>query len=477
MTPRTPPAGAPARRRRRGAPSVAETPPAPSGIIAILGRPNVGKSTLFNRLTGRAQAIVAPEAGLTRDRLYGTAEWRGRLVTLTDTAGLDPVLPREQPDDLAVNTQAQTQVALAEADVLCFVCDVRAGVTADDLRIAEAVRRSGRPVVLVANKSDSPTEPHFLHEMVRLGLGPALPVSGLRGMGTGDLLDALLTALPPPPAVAAAGSADGAMRCAIVGRPNVGKSSLLNAILGSPRALVSSVPGTTRDPIDTWVDTEEGRVRLIDTAGIRRRGVVTADVERFSLLRALRAVERADVGVLVVDAEAGLLLQDRHIAGYARDAGASLLVVLNKWDRLDTDTRKDPSWTRRLRESFDWAPGTPFLFVSALRGRNVEAVLPAAWRLAAARAARVPTPQLNAMLTELTATRPPPHVKSRRIKLYYATQTRSPVPTFALFVNEPQLMHFAYRRFIENQIRARWGFEGAPIRILLRSHRLPGRED
>ncbi len=454
-----------------------------AGTVAIVGRPNVGKSTLFNRLLGRRQAIVSPQAGLTRDRLVGEVEWGRARFTLVDTAGLDPEDRRGSPDDLARNTLGQVELAIEQADVVCLVCDARTGPTAADQVVAERLRRSGRSVVLIGNKVENHRDPGDLHELTRLGLGEPLAVSALHGQGTGELLDQLVAALPAPDAMApalAAGVADdppgaaGAgvaavpLRCAIVGRPNVGKSSLLNALLGEERALVSTVAGTTRDPVDTLLATEEGAVRLIDTAGIRRRGMVGSAVEHYSLLRALRAVERSEVAVLVVDGTHGLVAQDRHVAGYAREAGASLVVAVNKWDLMDVEARDGDVRLRELRRAFDWAPGTPFLFISARTGRGVGRVLPAAFELGRARQRRVPTPELNQFLTATTVRRPPPTHKGRRLRIYYAAQTRQAVPTFALFVNDPDLLHFSYLRFLENQLRLRYGFQGAPIRVVAR---------
>ena len=435
-------------------------------LVALVGRPNVGKSTLFNRLTGQRRAIVSPQPGLTRDRIYGRVEWGGRTFGLVDTAGLDRGV-RDGPDvDLPANTQAQAQAAIEQADVICLLIDQREGITAADLEVVDHLRRAAQPVLLVANKSEGSAGSLELNDLYRLGLGDPIPVSAISGVGTGDLLDVLLARLPPvveeeePPGEV--------VRCAIVGRPNVGKSSILNAILGQERSLVSAVSGTTRDPVDTWLETGEGPLLLVDTAGIRRPGV-TKDVEFYSLVRALRAVERADVAMVVVDAQRPFLAQDRHIAGQARDAGAATLVVLNKWDLLDHDERSDRALLRELRAAYDFAPGTPFLYASALTGRGLQRGVPAIFSLARARAARIPTPELNGAFGEMMERRPPPSGKSgRRLRLYYATQARSQVPTFVLFVNDPDLLHFSYSRYLENQLRQRFGFAGVPIRLLAR---------
>ncbi len=434
-------------------------------MVALVGRPNVGKSTLFNRLVGERRAIVSDQPGLTRDRIYGEVEWAGFAFTVIDTAGLDRVV-RGAPDDLGANTQAQARLALAEADLICFLCDAQAGLTAADREVADELRRARQPVLLVANKHEGRDDRLFGHELLELGLGDPLAVSAISGVGTGDLLDAVAERLPPPQPPPS--TEPEALRVAIVGRQNVGKSSLLNAILGQERALVSSVAGTTRDPVDTLVRTDQGGVVLVDTAGIRRPGT-TKDSEYYSLLRALRVVERADVAVLVVDAATPLRAQDRHIAGRAREAGAGMVVVLNKWDLLDHEARSDQGLVRELRGAYDWAPGTPFVFVSALTGRNVSRILPVAFEVAAARACRVTTPELNQFLREAVDRRPPPSGRGgRRLHLYYAVQARSPIPTFVLFVNDPQLLHFSYQRYLENQLRARFGFAGVPLRVRTR---------
>ncbi|MGH7758856.1 MAG: ribosome biogenesis GTPase Der [Candidatus Dormibacteria bacterium] len=433
--------------------------------MALVGRPNVGKSTLFNRLTGARRAIVSEQPGLTRDRIYGEVQWRGRAFTVVDTAGLERVA--RGGDDLAANTQAQARVALAQADLICLVCDLKDGLTRSDRELADDLRRSRLPVILVGNKSEGKQDRLFGHELLELGLGQPLPVSAFHGDGVGDLLDEIERRLPP--ASAPPDSPDPSLlRCAIVGRPNVGKSSLLNRILGDERALVSTVSGTTRDPVDTLVQSESGPVLLVDTAGIRRPGV-TQDADYYSLLRALRVLERTDVAVLVVDATSPLRAQDRHIAGRAREAGAATMVALNKWDLLEPDPKRDRALIRELRAAYDWAPGTPFLPVSARSGRGVAKVLPMALELARARALRVPTAALNQAVAEALDRRPPPGGKwGRRLQIYYAVQARGQVPTFVLFVNDPKLLHFSYARYLENRLRDRYGFHGVPIRLRIR---------
>jgi GTPase len=455
------------RRRRRSHDS--DLGP-PSGIVAIVGRPNVGKSTLFNRFTGQRHAIVDELAGLTRDRLYGVTEWGGRRFTVVDTAGLDPALVRDDPGlaVLTAGTQQQARQAIAEADLCIQLVDVRAGVTALDEDVANILRCGGKPVILVGNKADSPNNPHYAHELYRLGLGEPMLISALVGTDTGDLLDRIIEELPEPNEEAA-DEATGELRLAIIGKPNVGKSSLLNALVGQERALVSPLPGTTRDAVDTIVSHGDRAVRLVDTAGIRRRGVVDTNVEHYSLLRALRALERSDVALLVVDANEGVVAQDRHVAGYAVDAGKGLVIIANKWDLVDQEKRADPSFLKSLQEAFDFIPGVPLLTVSALEGRNVGRVLDTAAAVAAARAVRIPTAALNTLLRDAFLAHPPRHDKGRQLKLLYATQASTPAPTIVLFVNDPELMHFAYARYLENRIRAVFGFAGTRMRIVARA--------
>ncbi len=468
-TARTRRENAPKHRRRRAAETSLGPP---SGIVAIVGRPNVGKSTLFNRLTGQRRAIVDEMAGLTRDRLYGVTEWGGRVFTVVDTAGLDPTLAADAADEAALvrGTQEQARMAIAEADVCCLLVDVRHGVTGLDEDVARILRTGGKPVLLVGNKADSAVDPYWSHEVYRLGLGEPVFISALQGKDTGDMLDRMVELLPPPAETDGARTAEGAtvLRAAIIGRPNVGKSSLLNALVGEERALVSPVAGTTRDTVDTWLEDAEGPVQLVDTAGIRRRGVVHTDVEHYSLLRALRAMERSDVAILVTDVADGIVAQDRHIAGYAADAGKGLVVVANKWDLLDEEVRSDPQTLKRIAAAFEFVPGAPLLTASATEGRNVRRVLPAARMVAHSRATRIPTPALNTLLRSAVDEHPPPYHKNRRLKVLYAAQASTPFPTIVLFVNDPELMNFAYRRYLENRIRAVFPFNGSPLRLLVR---------
>ncbi len=436
---------------------------APLPLVAIVGRPNVGKSTLFNRLVGQRQAIVDTEAGLTRDRLYGTTDWAGRDFSVVDTAGLD----RQARGELVENTQRGTATAIEEADAIIFLVDVRDGLTAADAEVAEMLRRGGRPVLLAANKAESPKDPGYIHELYSLGFGEPLPISAIQGTGTGDLLDRVVEALPPVGAEPEMGATQAVSVC-IIGRPNVGKSSLLNAILGDERSLVASIPGTTRDPVDTELSVGDGRVRLVDTAGIRRKGVTKGGIEHYSLLRGFRALERADVAVVVLDATEGVLLQDQHIAGYAIEAGKGVVIVVNKWDLLEIEARDDKEWRRKIDRSFQFIPGVPVVYASARTGRRVIDILPAAVKVDEARRRRIPTAELNRVVRRAVEDNPPPVRKGKQFKILYATQGKERTPTIVLFVNDPELSHFSYRRYLENQIRAKYGFEGVPLRLLLR---------
>jgi GTP-binding protein len=465
----SPAASVPRRARERWSTEVAGG--TPSGIVALVGRPNVGKSTLFNRLTGTRRAIVDEMAGLTRDRLYGVVDWRGRVFTVIDTAGLDPRRSPGAPPDIAElqrATQEHVRIAIEEADVCCLMLDVRDGVTPVDEEIAATLRAGGRPIVLVGNKADSDRDPYWAHELLRLGLGEPVLISALHGKDTGDFLDVVLGMLPPP-REAEPDAAFDELRVAIIGRPNTGKSSLLNALVGADRTLVSPVAGTTRDVVDTLTRFDGRTVRLVDTAGIRRRGSVANDVERYSLLRSLRALERSDVGVLVADASQGVVAQDRHIAGYAADAGCGLVVVANKWDLVSPEQRADPRFLKSVAAAFDFVPGAPVLTLSATEGRNVHRVLGTAVMVGDARATRIGTGALNTLLRDAFAEHPPRTHRGRQLKLLYATQARSAVPTIVLFVNDPELLHFAYARYLENRVRAAYDFSGVRLRIVARA--------
>jgi GTPase len=436
----------------------------PRPIVAIVGRPNVGKSTLFNRMIGWRKAIVDAEAGLTRDRLYGVAEWRGRDFTVVDTAGLDL---DATGDSSKAAVEAQTRVAIEEADVIVLLLDVRQGLTPIDRDIARMLRRSRRPVIAVANKADTPNDSHFAHELLELGFDEPSLVSAQHGLGVGDLLDRVVELLPPPePKTAEATTSD---RIAIMGRPNVGKSSLLNALLGDERALVSPTPGTTRDPVDTELVYGGVPVVLIDTAGIRRKSSSRDRLERYSLLRGIHAMERADAVLLVVDASQGVLAQDQHVAGYALEAGKGLVIVVNKIDLVEPAMRKAQHWRTALAREFKFASFAPAVTVSAKTKEGIGAVLPAALEVIGQRRVKMPPNELNRVLRQAFLEHPPPSYKGRRLKLTYATQASAESPTVVLFVNDTNLLHFSYRRYLEKKIRDRFGLAGNPLKLVLRA--------
>ena len=433
-------------------------------IVAIVGRPNVGKSTLFNRLIGWRKAIVDAQSGLTRDRLYGVAEWRGREFTVIDTAGLDLDGAK---DASRAAIEAQTRIAIDQADVIILLLDVRQGLTPIDRDIAQMLRRSKRNVIVAANKADSPQERHFAHELLELGFDEPSLISAQHGLGVGELLDRVVESLPTPDEP---GPSDQQTdRLAIMGRPNVGKSSLLNALLGDERALVSPTPGTTRDPIDTELMFDGVPVVLIDTAGIRRKSSSRDRAERYSLLRGIHAMQRADVVLLVVDASAGVLAQDQHVAGYALDAGKGLVIVVNKIDLVEPEQRKPAYWRKALASEFKFATFAPVVTVSAKTREGIGSALPTALEVVGQRRIKMPPNELNRVLREAFQQHPPPSYKGRRLKLNYATQASAETPTVVMFVNDTELLHFSYRRYLEKKIRERFGLVGNPLRLVLRA--------
>jgi GTP-binding protein len=433
-------------------------------IVAIVGRPNVGKSTLFNRILGWRKAIVDPQSGLTRDRLYGVAEWRGREFTVVDTAGLDLETAKD-PSRAAI--EAQTKVAIDEAQVIVLLLDVRQGLTPVDRDIATMLRRSRRQVLVAANKAESTASTQLAHEILELGFGEPHLVSAQHGTGIGDFLDEIVAVLPP--------RADepelnkGADRLAIMGRPNVGKSSLLNALLGDERALVSAVPGTTRDPVDTELVFDGVAVALIDTAGIRRKSTHRDRLERYSLLRGIKAMDRADTVLLVIDASAGVLAQDQHVAGYALEAGKGLVIVVNKIDLVEQAKRKPAHWRQAMARQFKFAPFAPLVLVSAKTREGIGTVLPTALEVVGQRRIKMPPNELNKVLRQAFLDHPPPSYKGRRLKLGFATQVASEAPTVVMFVNDVGLLHFSYRRYLEKAVRERFGLIGNPIQLVLRA--------
>jgi len=433
-------------------------------IVAIVGRPNVGKSTLFNRLLGYRKAIVDATSGLTRDRLYGVAEWRGREFTVVDTAGLDLDAAK---DESRAAIEAQTRIAIDQAQLILLMLDVRQGLTAVDRDIARLLRRSGRIVIVAANKADTHTERHFAHELLELGFDEPSLLSAQHGLGVGDLLDRVVEMLPPAEEEGAGDEHPD--RLAIMGRPNVGKSSLLNALLGDERALVSPTPGTTRDPVDTELEFEGVPVVLVDTAGIRRKSSSRDRLERYSLLRGIAAMERADAVLLVIEATAGVLAQDQHVAGYALEAGKGLVIVVNKIDLVEPPERKAAFWQKALAKEFKFAPFAPVVVVSAKTKQGIELVIPTALEVVGQRRVKMPTNELNKVLREAFDAHPPPSFKGKRLRLGYATQAKSEAPTVVMFVNDVGLLHFSYRRYLEHRIRERFGLQGNPLKIVLRA--------
>jgi GTP-binding protein len=442
----------------------------PQPIVAIVGRPNVGKSTLFNKLVGERRAIVEDLPGTTRDRLYATAEWSGHNFILVDTAG---ILPGEEHDvnasmaQIVRGTRAQAQLAIEEADVIVFMVDVKEGITAADEEVAEILRRADKPVVLGANKADSMSRVQNAVEFYNLGLGDPIAVSAYHGTGTGDLLDAIVAELPER---VEAEEDDYTVKIAIVGRPNVGKSSLLNRLLGYERVVVSDIPGTTRDTIDTVVEYLGNKILLIDTAGIRRSGKVERGIEKYSVLRALRAVERADVTLLVIDATEGITAQDAHVAGMVLDENKGIAVLVNKWDAIEKNNETFDYYTRQVRSALHFIPYAPLLFISALTGQRVTEVLELALEIQNERQTRISTSKLNSLLRDAVRDHPPSSIhKGAHLRLYYATQAQVNPPVFLFFTNAAEQIHFSYKRYLENRIRELYPYMGTPIILVFRN--------
>ncbi len=439
-------------------------------LIAIVGRPNVGKSTLFNRILGQRLAIVSATAGTTRDRLYADVDFGGREFTLVDTGGIaigDATDLPGTPAAILASVRAQAQVAIEEADAIVFLVNVEEGVHPSDYEIANTLRRRGtaKPVFLVVNKCDNDARRLDAVEFFQLGLGDPFPISAYHGVGTGDLLEALLARLPRE----IMEEARAVPRIAIVGRPNVGKSSLLNAILGEERAIVNEIPGTTRDALDTEIAWDGQPLVLIDTAGLRRRGHIDPGIEKYSSLRALRAIQRADVALLVIDAPAGVKAQDAHVASYILEAGKALVVVVNKWDLIEKDEHTIEEHTERVRAALDFIAYAPLVFVSAKTRQRVRQVIEKAIIARASWKMRVPSGELNEMAREALARHAPPSRGKRVLRIFDVEQLPEPPPAFVFTVSDRKMVHFTYERFLENQIRARWAFEGAPIRLMFRN--------
>jgi len=431
-------------------------------IVAILGRPNVGKSTLFNRLAGGRVAIVEDTPGVTRDRLYRDAEWSGKLFTIVDTGGLDFT---DKEDPFGERVRAQAQIAIEEADVLLFIVDGRSGITSQDEIIANLLRKAQKPVILVVNKIEQFKNNLDFFEFYQLGLGEPIPISAAHGMNTGDLLDLLVKQFKEIPEL---DEELDIIKIAIVGRPNVGKSSLVNAILGQERVIVSNIPGTTRDAIDSFFIKDEQRYFLIDTAGMRRKGNIEGDTERFSVMRALRAVDRSDVVLIVLDAIEGVSEQDKRIAGYVHEAGKGAIIVVNKWDLVQKDDKTLKRFEDEIRKQLAFMPYASIIFVSALTRQRVMKIFDVVNFVAEQQCLRVSTSVLNEVISEAAQLTPAPTYKGKRLKILYATQVGVKPPHFILFVNEPTLMHFSYLRYLENKIRENFGFEGVTMRITAR---------
>lgn len=432
-------------------------------LVALVGRPNVGKSTLFNRLVGEQRAIVEDVPGTTRDRHYADVEWSGRVFTIVDTGGL--ILSSN--DALTEKVQVQAQLAIDEADVIIMLVDIMDGLTGPDAEIADMLRRTEKPIILVVNKADNLKREMAAHEFYSLGLGEPLCLSAIKGLATGDLLDAILAALPNAPLEE---EESAALRIALVGRTNVGKSSLLNRLLGQERVIVSDIPGTTRDAIDTAIRFHDQEIVLVDTAGIRRRGSVEPGIEKYSVLRALKAINRADVVLLVIDAVEGVTAQDAHVAGYILEQSKSVIVLVNKWDLIEKDNLTMQQYEAHVRNELKFMPYVPVLFLSALTGQRVSQILPTVLRIHNARAQRLSTAQINDMIRQATARRSPPTKWGKKLRIYYGSQVGVNPPTFVFFVNDERLVHFGYQRYLENQIRERFKFEGSPLRLVFRDH-------
>ncbi|MEX2160491.1 MAG: ribosome biogenesis GTPase Der [Anaerolineales bacterium] len=457
----------------------------PKPIVAIVGRPNVGKSTLFNRLAGERLAVVDEIAGTTRDRLYADAEWAGQAFVVVDTGGIDPIKVAYGQGRQALSIgsaefveqiREQAEQAITQADAVLFIVDVEDGVTPSDLEVAQILRTHQRkveglahpPVLLVVNKVDSNARRASVPAFYELGMGEPYPVSALHGTSSGDMLDALVAALKTAPKVEFE-EAEEDLAIAILGKPNAGKSTLFNTLIGEERAIVSEIPGTTRDAVDTTLDWEGLRVRLIDTAGLKKRGQIQPGVERYSVIRTMKAIERAEVVLLLIDALNGITAQDAHIAGFIQDAWKSAIVLVNKWDAIEKSTDTMEQFTQTIRHSLNFISYAPLLFISAKTGQRVNEVLPMAARAAEERLVQLSTSQLNRILAEAQDYQPSPGKGGRNLKIYYGTQVRSDPPTFLIYVNDYKLVHFTYERYLENRIRTAHSFLGTPIHLVFKT--------
>lgn len=434
----------------------------PLPVVAVVGRPNVGKSTLFNKLIGKRLSIVEDTPGVTRDRIYSKCEWRGREFMVVDTGGIEP-----KTDDLILSQmKRQAELAIERADVIVLVTDVRCGVTANDLDVAAMLQKSGKPIVLAVNKCDEIGDtPPEVYEFYNLGLGDPFPISSAHGHGTGDLLDEVFKYFPEGDSE---DYDDSYIKVAVIGKPNAGKSSLINRIAGEERVIVSDIAGTTRDATDTTIENEHGKFVFIDTAGIRKKSKVNENIERYSVLRAYMAVDRADVCVIVIDATEGFTEQDSKVAGYAHEQGKASVVVVNKWDLVEKNTKTMDEYRTKLENDFSFMSYVPFLFISAKTGQRVDKLYDMIVHVNEQNSMRISTGMLNDVLAYATTRVQPPSDKGKRLKIYYMTQPSTKPPTFVTFVNKSELFHFSYQRYLENQIRQTFGLDGTPVRFIVR---------
>lgn len=431
-------------------------------IVAVVGRPNVGKSTLFNKLIGQRMSIVEDTPGVTRDRIYSKCEWRNREFMVVDTGGIEP-----NSDDIILSQmRRQAELAIEKADVIVFLTDIRTGVTANDYDVARMLQKSGKPIILCVNKCDSIGDPPpEFYEFYNLGLGDPIPLSAAHGHGSGDMLDRIFEYFPEE---TNEDYDEEYIKVAVIGKPNVGKSSLINRVAGEERAIVSNIAGTTRDATDTIVENEHGKYVFIDTAGIRKKSKINEKIEHYSVLRAYMAVDRSDVCVIVIDAEVGFTDQDSKVAGYAHEQGKACIVAVNKWDAIDKDSNTIDEFRTKLEKDFSFMSYVPFVFISAKTGLRVDKLFDMINKVHAQNSMRISTGMLNDILAYATTRVQPPSDKGRRLKIYYMTQPSTKPPTFVVFVNRADLFHFSYQRYLENQIRQTFGLEGTPVRFITR---------
>lgn len=431
-------------------------------IVAVVGRPNVGKSTLFNKIAGKRISIVEDTPGITRDRIYADAEWCGHEFTLIDTGGIEPAAN----DIILSQMREQAEMAIDMADVILFMVNVRDGMTAADKEVAAMLQKCGRPVILVCNKVDNPGNPPIeMYEFYNLGIGEPKPVSSIHGLGVGDLLDEIVSYFPNESGTA---EEENIIKVAVVGKPNAGKSSLINRILGENRVIVSDIAGTTRDAIDSTYELDGQKYVFIDTAGMRKRGKINENVERYSVARSLGAVDRADVCLIMIDAQEGITEQDTKIAGYVHESGKASVIVVNKWDLIEKETNTMRNFKNKVKEGFNFMMYAPSVYISAVTGLRVDSLFDMIKSTLAENSKRISTGVLNDVINEAIAMVQPPSDKGKRLKIYYATQAGTKPPTFVLFVNNAELAHYSYIRYLENQLRAKFGFEGTPIKFIIR---------